>query len=151
MVRIVKIRNKTNSEVQFGERSIPPLGTLRISFPEYSRTIKEHTIQSWGLAIELRDVDFKNVSVKDFGAKGNGVDDDTYQFQSAIDYVNGNGGGVVNVPVGVYPVSALTVGGNVMLVGESKTDSVVKGKGDMTLLTFNGDECGMKTLRVVGA
>ena len=45
------------------------------------------------------------VSVKDFGAKGDGVSDDGKAIQAAEDYVYAQGGGTVYVPAGVYIVS----------------------------------------------
>lgn len=42
------------------------------------------------------------VSVKDFGAVGDGVADDTASFQRAINEVLSLGGGVVHIPAGVY-------------------------------------------------
>jgi len=48
----------------------------------------------------------ESVSVKDFGAVGDGVADDTSAIQAAIDVVNANGGGEVFMPKGVYLVSA---------------------------------------------
>jgi polygalacturonase len=50
----------------------------------------------------------ESVSVKDFGAVGDGVADDTVNIQAAIDAVNSVGGGIVNVPVGTYMVNAAT-------------------------------------------
>ncbi|MEG4086685.1 glycosyl hydrolase family 28-related protein [Microcoleus sp. POL10_C6] len=45
------------------------------------------------------------VSVKDFGAIGNGIADDTRAIQKAIDAVNESGGGVVFFPSGTYKVT----------------------------------------------
>lgn len=49
------------------------------------------------------------VSVKDFGAVGDGVADDTAAIQAAIDTVEDAGGGTVTFPAGTYIVNA---GGN---------------------------------------
>lgn len=46
------------------------------------------------------------VSVREFGAVGDGVTDDTVAIQSSIDSVWSAGGGVVNLPVGTFRVSA---------------------------------------------
>ena len=46
------------------------------------------------------------VSVKDYGAKGDGKTDDRMAIQAAIDAVNRVGGGIVNFPEGVYIVTA---------------------------------------------
>lgn len=46
------------------------------------------------------------VSVKDFGAVGDGVTDDTASIQAAIDAVEANGGGILFIPVGNYVVSS---------------------------------------------
>jgi polygalacturonase len=57
----------------------------------------------------------QTVSVKDFGAVGNGVADDTVAIQAALN----SGAGTVYFPEGTYPVStALTVPSNITLTGD---------------------------------
>jgi hypothetical protein len=52
----------------------------------------------------------ESVSVKDFGATGNGVADDTAAIQAAINYIGLAGGGTVRLPKGVYlTTSTLTI------------------------------------------
>lgn len=48
----------------------------------------------------------QTVSVKDFGAVGDGVADDTAAIQAAIDAVGAAGGGTVFIPTGVYAISS---------------------------------------------
>jgi hypothetical protein len=61
----------------------------------------------------------ESVSVKDFGAKGDGATDDTTSIQNAINSVQAAKGGTLYFPPGTYNISApLTVtGSNVMLMG----------------------------------
>jgi len=47
----------------------------------------------------------ESVSVKDFGAVGDGVTDDTSAIQAAIDSAEADGGGTVSFPSGTYIVS----------------------------------------------
>ncbi|MBR4282523.1 MAG: hypothetical protein IKT35_02285, partial [Clostridia bacterium] len=55
-----------------------------------------------------------------FGAKGDGVTDDTAAFQAALNYVDGIGGGTVYVPAGTYKIaSSLTIAKGVSLVGDA--------------------------------
>lgn len=49
------------------------------------------------------------VSVKDFGAIGDGLSDDTKSIQDAIDYSHNQGGGVVFFPIGKYNISSSLV------------------------------------------
>lgn len=59
------------------------------------------------------------INVKDFGAVGDGVTDDTAAIQAAIDFVHGLGGGQLLFPAGTYKVSAapLTLRDKVQLIG----------------------------------
>lgn len=74
------------------------------------------TTQVRSVQDKLRDV----VSVKDFGAVGNGVTDDTVAIQAAINYVGTTlGKGQVYIPVGTYKLtSALTLLGGIHLSGD---------------------------------
>jgi hypothetical protein len=66
------------------------------------------------------------VNVKDFGAHGNGVKDETDSFQKAIDYVAAKGGGDVYVPKGTYSLTPIYLKSKVNLVGENRDSVVIK-------------------------
>ena len=61
----------------------------------------------------------ESVSVKDFGAVGDGVTDDTTSIQAAIDSAYLKGGGTVYLPVGRYMVSQIEVPQRVILQGDT--------------------------------
>lgn len=149
MKKIVDMRNNTASTFEFDGRSVPAMGALHMSYPSYFESLKGTSEKLEGVSVSMRDVMSRSVSVKDFGAKGDGFSDDTYQIQSAIDYMVDNGGGVVNVPIGVYSVTSLTVYGNVSVVGESRSDSVIRSIGEVgALITLSGSECGLSDITV---
>jgi hypothetical protein len=73
--------------------------------------------------------DTKSFNVKDYGAKGDGVNDETSAFQSAIASAKQQGGGTVYVPAGHYKLTdALILPPYTMLKGASK---------DLTQLIWN--------------
>jgi len=71
------------------------LGSARVEYKPAAAGAKGRT-----LAAKLADI----VSVKDFGAKGDGTTDDTAAIQAAIDAVGSQG--TVHVPSGTYVVSS---------------------------------------------
>jgi hypothetical protein len=88
------------------------------------------------------------VNVKDFGAVGDGVADDTAAIQAAIDYSSSIGGCIVFLPEGSYKTSsALSLKPNVYLKGSgtratfiigSGTHSVIAAVGSLTNILSNG-------------
>lgn len=70
------------------------------------------------------------VSVKDFGAVGDGVTDDTNAIQAALNYANAIGGATIVFPAGVYFTAnsspTLRVRGNVRMVGAGMDVSVLR-------------------------
>jgi len=91
----------------------------------------------------------ETVSVKDFGAKGDGAADDAAAIQSAINYAASVGGGRVVLPQGTYLVgSTLNLTSNaVHLVGFSRFGTLIKGASpSMVVVNVSGSFCGIHEL-----
>jgi hypothetical protein len=86
--------------------------------------------QQAGAGAVAREVQAKlreTVSVKDFGAVGDGVADDTAAIQAAIDAVILLGGGVLMFPRGTYSISAaISASAPITLRGEGPAESVIR-------------------------
>ena len=72
----------------------------------------------------------QTVSVKDFGAVGDGVTDDTAAIQAALDSLTN--GGTLNVPEGTYVVSYLVVSNQDVTISGEGTSSVMLSNQDFT-------------------
>ena len=67
------------------------------------------------------------VNVKDFGAVGDGVTDDTAAIQAAIDYSRLSSNGTVIVPDGTYLISQTIIVKSVIMIGlGGRTRSTIK-------------------------
>lgn len=75
------------------------------------------------------------VSVKDYGAKGDGVTDDSNAFQQAID-----SGRAVYVPAGTYAISNVILKNNTIIFGENNQTVT------LILNSNNSDDCVFKSL-----
>src|SRR5699024_6759817 len=63
-------------------------------------TLKERLDSSYkSIKEKLEDI---KVNVREFGALGDGVTDDSKAFQDAVDYVTEKGGGTIHIPSGVF-------------------------------------------------
>jgi hypothetical protein len=75
------------------------------------------------------------VSVHDFGARGDGITDDSVALQNAVNAMASSGGGVVYFPSGTYSInSTLWLGTGVRLVGEHRDSVILAPTTDMTIL-----------------
>ncbi len=98
-------------------------------------------------------------SVRDFLAVGNGVADDTAEFQAAIDARAAAGGGVVYVPPGTYLISQLVINAqdNVQLVGAGASSilrwtwNAVAAPGSMITIRSGSDHTRLSLLQFDGS
>ena len=101
------------------------------------------------------------ISVKDFGAVGDGVTDDTTAIQNAIDYAASLGGGIVKLPSGNYLISQLEFKSGqsqVMLEGVTQAYTYSNQVTASTLtctsgvwavrFTWNSSCCGLRNLGI---
>ncbi|MDF1690513.1 MAG: glycosyl hydrolase family 28-related protein [Cycloclasticus sp.] len=74
----------------------------------------------------------ETVSVKDFGAVGDGVTDDTAAIQAALD----SGAGIVKIPAGTYLTGALSIsdGLNPSIIGDGPKNTILKANANITAL-----------------
>jgi hypothetical protein len=85
----------------------------------------------------------ETVSVKDFGAVGDGATDDTAAINLAL-----NLGGNIYFPPATYIINGnLTVGNNTTLIGSGKTSTILH-LGPSNYIHFSGDYSGMENLQV---
>lgn len=115
-------RNAVMAMVRSGFMSGYPEGVLRPQQP-ISRAESAVLISN---ALQLHSMPHGGYDVKDYGAKGNGVNDDTLAIQRTIDEAYANGGGTVYVPAGTYMVNidgytAINVKSNIKMVMTDNT------------------------------
>lgn len=67
----------------------------------------------------------QTVSVKDFGAVGDGTTNDTTAIQAAINAMNSIGGGQVYFPSGTYKTGALTMYANIAIQGAGIGQTII--------------------------
>ncbi len=78
-------------------------------------------------------------NVKDYGAKGNGENDDTAAFQKALDEAGNAGGGIVSVPRGTYLIAThLDIPDHVTLEGVWRVPTAWSQYKGTTLLAVEG-------------
>jgi hypothetical protein len=98
-----------------------------------------------GVATNVEDKLAQYVSVKDFGAVGDGVADDTAAIQAALDYV-GTTGGCVYIPAGEYKTTVtLTIPQLASIKGESAEGSTIRPTGCDGLEFDAADSIGPRT------
>lgn len=96
------------------------------------------------------------VNVRDYGANGDDITDDTAAIQAAVDAVVAAGGGSVFFPRGRYLISAPIVitGRSVRLYGVSPMASIIETAASIDMIVFDGGEsalgdgCVVESLRV---
>ena len=109
-----------------------------------------------------------HVSIRDYGAAGDGVKDDTAAFHSAVKALQAAGGGTLLVPTGTYmlkgaassdgyrngvviPFTGLHGGNTVHILGDSRGGSkLVCGSPDMIAIRLSDSYCSVRNLRIDG-
>jgi hypothetical protein len=83
----------------------------------------------------------ESISVKDFGAVGDGVADDTTAIQRALNHAKSLGGGEVRIPAGTYNISttlSISDAAGVTLVGDGGGHMTTTEVGSSTILDWVG-------------
>ena len=96
------------------------------------------------------------VSIKDFGALGDGINDDTNSIQNAIDYVKATGGRLL-IPAGTYSFTSLDIpdasnNNPIIIEGESRVSTVLQHTATSGVaIRIRPDSCWIKHITIKGA
>jgi len=100
--------------------------------------------------VALENRDLKILNVRDFGATGDGVTDDTAAIQAALDAANSAGGGEVYVPTGSYALKApLRIYSNTRLRADKRATFIRAASYSPMLLPGIGDVDGYEGVQNV--
>lgn len=132
MVNFVKISQLPASTTPLTGGEVVPLVqnnvTKQASVTSLTTTIATGSTTARSLANRFAEV----ANVKDFGAVGDGLADNTAAFQAAFDYVNTLGGGVVYIPPGRYRKA--DTAGNTWIMYSNTT---LRGEGASSVIFFD--------------
>ncbi|OYY06645.1 MAG: hypothetical protein B7Y67_18785, partial [Polynucleobacter sp. 35-46-11] len=106
--------------VQLANNTDPAKGSALVGYLPSGTGAAGRTVQS-----KLRE----SVSVKDFGAVGDGVTDDTPSIQAAINAVKAAGKGAIYIPPGTYLISSaliLTGVSNMLIYGAGNDSTIIQ-------------------------
>lgn len=104
--------------------SIESIDSIKSSFAESAKLEYAATqLETWKKPVESN-----SVNVKDFGAVGDGIANDTFAIQSAIDYIGVNGGGSIYIPNGIYMIDCTVqrVVNCGLLITQNNTDIILQ-------------------------
>ena len=99
----------------------------------------------------------ESVSVKDFGAVGDGVTDDTAALNAAVAWAKANGGGDINIPKGNYyvttrvgtdPQGTSDVCSNTRIIGQDGATITMIGSYAGTVLCLSGNNVEIRGLTI---
>ena len=106
------------------------IATTKLSFTQAGTGAVARTLDS-----KLQDV----ISVKDFGAVGNGSTDDATAIQAAVDYSSSSGGKTIHFPAGTYKVNtSINLKNYTTLVGDSAEFTRVLAGGNFPIFQHLG-------------
>lgn len=129
----------TNGETHRGEQ----FRVLTNKAMQYSKPMNNDNFNPYFSYIPMVDTDGNNynilvnsnktndllpfISVKSYGAKGDGVTDDTNAIKSALNDLVPGVGGTIYFPTGTYIISeTILIGGNVTIYGDGVFNSLIK-------------------------
>ena len=79
------------------------------------------------LAQTAQDLEQRGVNIEQFGAKGDNSTTNTQAIQSAVDFLNGLGGGTLDVPDGIFLIDGLiNIPSNIQITGITRAKSKIK-------------------------
>ncbi|EGP5190776.1 DUF2479 domain-containing protein [Enterococcus faecium] len=79
------------------------------------------------LAQTAQDLEQRGVNIEQFGAKGDNSTTNTQAIQSAVDFLNGLGGGTLVVPDGIFLIDGLiNIPSNIQITGITRAKSKIK-------------------------
>jgi hypothetical protein len=163
----VTVSSKTINAI---EAAVTTIETLSTSVPGSSAAVSHIGLGSGAVPTTVQAKLREFISVKDFGAVGDGVADDTGACQAAVDYVTSIGGGTVYFPQGSYRlVGAAGLDGivhgihvpytqpgiqaasiSVRLVGAGKDTKLVAGTANMFIVRWSTSQGGISDLCFAG-
>ena len=127
---VLSVAAKTRAAARSAHRSYRPL-VFNHDLYGFNSIVRTITKASLNRAVNgISDILItltRGVSVRSYGAKGNGANDDTAAIKAALSAVAAKGGGTVFVPAGDYRVSSLNIPAGVNVVGEGMNRSWLHG------------------------
>ena len=150
MAQVAKILNRSSEQQTVAGLTIPFGGSAVVPLSEYLKEVSSDSSLSLWASVEMPYGESASVSVRDFGATGDGIVDDTTAIQNAIDFVASLGGGEVSIPTGVYPVGGVVIGSGITLRGYGDSSVVVLKQGlEAAAIWVEGDDSSVRDLKVV--